>query len=60
MITEMDVDQTVNATVTLDAEVEGGFDAAFTTALVAPLIFAMIRRVDALPTRRREEGALVQ
>ena len=33
-ITETNADQTVNATVTLSAEVEGGFDLAFTTALL--------------------------
>lgn len=34
------------------------FGPAFATALVAPLIFAMVRRIDLLPSRRREEGAL--
>jgi hypothetical protein len=33
-ITETDVDQTVNATVTLSADVEDGFDVAFGTALL--------------------------
>ena len=33
---------------------------AASTALVAPLVFAIVRRIEGLPVRRREEGAPAQ